>query len=460
MRRQFTLKGSFLLLLTLGCSDNITFKDWEFKFPHSIEALKGSCVEIPCELQYPDNAQNLTFFWYKKAFIGKPIRFNNKTSTNVEERYKGRTFLVGNSLKNCSLRINNVQEREEIYPGISEEITSYNVHKERFCRVYVIDSPPAPVMEGAEQMIENETVHITCSINHTCASSPPSITWNKPDLETTTKHEDLGKGIWRLHSTITYIPSYKDNRTQLECTVTFPNNKTSRRSVTLDITYTPKNVTILVVENDHRDGGDITLLCTSQANPPVTAYTWYKGGRTKTRTGSGIQITVRNETSETYICSARNNLGIGNSSEFSFITHNAAKSEEHNNILIIGGTAGFMALAIMALAVTVCIFKRKQRTSVPIQKKKTLENVKKSEQITMDHLLYENFNGAPGQHSTGARNSRNSPLGPNHEEEKNGFQNEENETSIVYASVELPPANHIARTSRITEETEYVQLMI
>ncbi|XP_069803463.1 myelin-associated glycoprotein-like isoform X4 [Dendropsophus ebraccatus] len=243
MRRQFTLKGSFLLLLTLGCSDNITFKDWEFKFPHSIEALKGSCVEIPCELQYPDNAQNLTFFWYKKAFIGKPIRFNNKTSTNVEERYKGRTFLVGNSLKNCSLRINNVQEREEIYPGISEEITSYNVHKERFCRVYVIDSPPAPVMEGAEQMIENETVHITCSINHTCASSPPSITWNKPDLETTTKHEDLGKGIWRLHSTITYIPSYKDNRTQLECTVTFPNNKTSRRSVTLDITYLGQTAT-------------------------------------------------------------------------------------------------------------------------------------------------------------------------------------------------------------------------
>ncbi|XP_069803462.1 B-cell receptor CD22-like isoform X3 [Dendropsophus ebraccatus] len=354
----FFLKRSFLLLLTLGCFDNVSCKGWGFNFPHTIEVLKGSCVEIPCELQYPDNAQNFTLFWYKNALITYPKVFNSGSPTDVEETYKGRTFLVGNPMDSCSLRINDVQEAVEIYPGINKEINAYKLYSKRVCKVSVIDSPPAPVMEGAEQMIENEPVRITCSINHTCPSSPPSITWNKPDLEATTRHEDLKWGIWRLHSTITYIPSYKDDKTQLECTVTFPNIKTSKRSVTLDVTYTPKNVTILVVENDHRDGGDITLLCTSQANPPVTAYTWYKGGRTKTRTGSGIQITVRNETSETYICSARNNLGIGNSSEFSFITHNAAKSEEHNNILIIGGTAGFMALAIMALAVTVCIFKR------------------------------------------------------------------------------------------------------
>ncbi|XP_072011123.1 B-cell receptor CD22-like [Engystomops pustulosus] len=216
---------------------------------------------------------------------------------------------------------------------------------------------------------ENEAVTISCSVNHTCASSPPSITWNKPDIQVIRNHEDLDRGIWRITSTFTFTPSYRDDKTQLQCTVTFPNMKISRQSVILDITYKPQNVTISVLQKTE---DNTTLRCTSQANPAVTTYTWHKVGETKTFMGSGELITVQNGTSEKYICSAGNEIGTADSPEFYFMSHTAPENEKLNNILIIGGKTGFTLLGIILLGIFFIL--KGEKICCKMQKPESQEN--------------------------------------------------------------------------------------
>lgn len=120
-------------------------------------------------------------------------------------------------------------------PRAGEDAKSLLIQGVPSTHVFLPESPPAPRIEGTEQMQEKERARITCAVSHTCASSPPSIAWNRPDVDATMGHEDLGQGIWRIDSTIQYIPSYEDDKTQLECAITFQNEKISRQSVTLDI---------------------------------------------------------------------------------------------------------------------------------------------------------------------------------------------------------------------------------
>ncbi|XP_073511836.1 B-cell receptor CD22-like isoform X2 [Phyllobates terribilis] len=436
-----------------GCNEETPCKDWGFSFPQSLDVLKGSCVEIPCRITYPNDAQNFSLFWYQNVLKGYPRIINRRNPTDVEKKYKGRTSLVGNSMDNCSLRINNVEEPVKIYPGINEDINSYYTNNERFCTLSIIEAPPQPIINGADHMKEEEPVSITCSVTHTCASSPPNITWNKPDLDLIMSHEDLDRGVWRIKSIIKYIPLYRDDKTKLTCTVTFPNRKISEQSVTLDIKYKPKNVTITV---QPMEGDYIILLCTSHANPSITNYAWYKGEK-KTFARIGEHMTVLNVSSDTYVCSATNDIGTRNSSIFSFTNH-YDREENSKNILIIGGAVIFLALAVTVLVVIFFILKRRRNTSsAHVREKRTQESDQVTEKIMMENVLYENFDDVSKKDSP---RTRNQILEKNNSgEERNSCQGKAKmtEDSIVYCSVELLPASRIPRN---TEETEYAQLNI
>ncbi|XP_056398552.1 carcinoembryonic antigen-related cell adhesion molecule 6-like isoform X3 [Hyla sarda] len=459
-RRFFFLRGSLLLLFTLGSFCNDHEGKWTFTFPQSISAVRHSDVEIPCNFTAPADYGEVRIVWYTYHIAQYPIVYSEDQSKILPE-YRGRTSLIPNGANSCSLRITGVTKREWYYPGISKEINSYKLNREeteKAVQLKIPDTPPAPLMNGSEQMIEKEPVRITCSVNHTCPSNPPSITWNNPDLPVTMSREDRDEGIQRVNSTITYNPSYNDDKTQLKCTVTFPNKRVLSYYVTLNIKYKPRDVTISVVENIQRmEGDNVTLSCTSRANP-VAEHTWYEVGKTKTRTRTGNEITVQNGTSEKFICSAKNDMGSINSSVFSF-TSCEDENVTHKNIVIIGGIAGIMALAIIVLVVISCFLKRRQGTTIPTENK-TQENIKITEKITMENMLYGNFKGAAEQNSPGARNFY-LPHNNDGEETKSGqYKKEKMIKSIVYTSVALSPANPYLKAARTTEEPEYAQLNI
>ncbi|XP_077312364.1 LOW QUALITY PROTEIN: B-cell receptor CD22-like [Lithobates pipiens] len=351
-----------------GCSEDKSCKDWKFTFPSIIDALKGSCVEIPCTFTHPEDAKDFNFFWYSKWNQAKI--FNNKTPSDVADEYKGRTFLTGNTGNDCSIKINNVEKTESYYPGINIDINS-NTLKNRHVFVYVADRPPEPLISGTENLEDKKTVNISCAVNHTCPSHPPTLTWNITGNPIMENHEDLHfQGSRRMETRMTYTASYTDDKTVLQCAATFPNNKTSVKIMTLNIKYRPRSV-IISVDNT-QEGDDVMLLCSSQANPPVNNYTWYgigEGG--KLSHGHGDKISVKNTTTEKYICAATNDMGTEASSVIEFTN----QSGNERRILYAGIGTGVGLVLIIVLIVLFCIYRRKIKTSVLKER-----NVEKTQQ--------------------------------------------------------------------------------
>ena len=68
-------------------------------------------------------------------------------------------------------------------------------------------------------------------------------------------------------------------------------------------------------------GNTVTLTCSSDANPPVEIYTWFKVGES-TPVGSGQQYSITNIRSEDggqYYCEARNEHGAEDSTAVSIM---------------------------------------------------------------------------------------------------------------------------------------------
>ncbi|XP_040183177.1 uncharacterized protein LOC120916334 isoform X2 [Rana temporaria] len=330
-----------------GCSDDKSCEDWKFTFPLVIFAVKGSCVDIPCTFTRPEDAKDYNFFWYSRDDQAKI--FNNKTPNDVADEYKGRTFLTGNTENNCSIKIINVEKTERYYPGINIDINSDKLEN-RYVLVSVTDTPPEPSISGTENLEDKKMVIISCAVNHTCLSHPPTLTWNITGHPIMENHKDLHfLGRWTMESRMTYTASYTDDKTVLQCAATFPNNKTSVKIITLNIKYRPRSVTISVDDDKNaQEGDDVTLLCSSQANPPVNNYTWYRIGEGgKLLHGHGDKISVNDTTTEKYICAATNYMGTEESSVFEY-------SKQYNPSYAYLAFLGVICLLLLALIIYFC----------------------------------------------------------------------------------------------------------
>ncbi|XP_073511413.1 Schwann cell myelin protein-like [Phyllobates terribilis] len=217
-----------------GCLNRSSCSDWNFRFPKTIKALRSSCLEIPCTLTFPTEVNDFNVLWFFETSTRGIVVYNNKSRDMVDRRYKGRTSLVRMRRNSCSLRIDNVQNDGQYYPGISRILNAYNLDG-RFCTVSVADVPPKPVIKGTENLIEGTVVNITCAVNYTCASSPPTLTWNIQNFQAITQYVNRSLGNWEVKSEMPYSPSSKDNNSSLQCNATFQNGPTSMQSVTLSI---------------------------------------------------------------------------------------------------------------------------------------------------------------------------------------------------------------------------------
>ncbi|KAL6482091.1 hypothetical protein MHYP_G00101710 [Metynnis hypsauchen] len=156
-------------------------------------------------------------------------------------------------------------------------------------------------VEAPEEVTEGETADLTC--NTTCSLTDPTFIWYKDGHPLTTKtfknnqlhlqtvsSEDAGsyscavRGSQHLHST----------------------------THSLRVRYPPKNVLVSISPSGEIvEGSSVTLACSSDGNPPVKIYTWFKEGGTSP-VGSGQNYSIINITADhtgLYYCVAQNDHG-------------------------------------------------------------------------------------------------------------------------------------------------------
>ncbi|XP_069598882.1 B-cell receptor CD22-like [Ranitomeya imitator] len=310
------IKQIYLLLIYQGFYLGSVCQRWTF--PSRITALIGSCVEIPCTYHPARRSGASSAVWYlyhSRDYI--QILNTKDSSSSIRISYKGRTSLVSAD-NSCTLRIDPVKREDGdkyYYPGIAEDI-AINAADEHEGYVYLSLTGANEIqLFGPNIMTEGEATLIRCTIVHTCRSSPPSLEWNKPG-QAQNQVGEISGGSWIEASNLTYIPSYVDDGTTIQCTATYHNGRKAEVSGTLNINYAPKNVAITVVNmGELMEGSDVTLRCKSFSKTDVYEYEWYKGKDKTKLPDRGWEITVRNVTrdGEPYSCAAINQVGRGES---------------------------------------------------------------------------------------------------------------------------------------------------
>ncbi|KAE8574166.1 hypothetical protein XENTR_v10024982 [Xenopus tropicalis] len=288
---------------------------WSFSFPQSIQALKGSCVEIPCSYTRPRTLKPPKVMWYIEGQRYYYTVFNSQDRTAALDTYVLRTKHVPDAINSCTLHISNVRSDDEgsYIPGV-DDTDAYNLNGTTM-RITVIDAPYTINLQGPTVMTEGIPVAIRCSVEHTCGSDPPTLRWNKRQYLPRTGKQYISEGRWEAISEITYSPTYEDDETEIQCSATYPNGQTSHNAAPLNIIYPPKNITVLIRQKEIQEEDDVTLSCFSKSKLEINSYQWFKGVEKIRLSDRDQEITVRNVSwlTEPYSCSALNSQGMGES---------------------------------------------------------------------------------------------------------------------------------------------------
>ncbi|KAK3509535.1 hypothetical protein QTP70_001183 [Hemibagrus guttatus] len=156
--------------------------------------------------------------------------------------------------------------------------------------------------------VEGDSVTLSCSSD----ANPPvlSYSWFKQsaaaDTLLTTGQNYSISNISSQHSGLYYCTAHN----QLG-----HHNSTPTQ---LDVLYSPKNTRAVVLPSgDTVEGDSVTLSCSSDANPPVLSYSWFKqsaAADTLLTTGQSYSISyISSQHSGLYYCTVHNQLGHRNS---------------------------------------------------------------------------------------------------------------------------------------------------
>ncbi|MFT7800650.1 sialic acid-binding Ig-like lectin 6 [Arapaima gigas] len=214
---------------------------WAVEVPEAVDALRGSCLVIPCKFMCPD-------FWIpSNTTVGLWLELSDASfvyhpnASKVAGKYKGRTQLVGDLKKgNCSLKIRHIQNNDNGPFYFRVQMTRYNFSFAKSkVHVRVIDVPGDPVLNVTEVVQVGKNVSATCSVNHSCPSNLPSLTWNRNGL-VVVESRWLDGGQWTATSVLTFVPEVSDNRKHLECTADYKLQNKFRSLKVLDVRYPPE----------------------------------------------------------------------------------------------------------------------------------------------------------------------------------------------------------------------------
>ncbi|KAL2086720.1 hypothetical protein ACEWY4_017779 [Coilia grayii] len=272
---------------------------WSVVYTHqSICAVKGSSVDLGCSYSYPSNVIVTETFWHKPEMM---------EDLSKKGEYANRVTYLGNNDSDSAMRIEDLREsdsgeyrfrfltndtagRFSGSPGISLSVLTLQV-----------EMSPTTVTEG-------QSVTLTC--RPTCDTGvEPTFVWYKNGLPVANQRRTT-------YRTMTINSVSKTHSGRYSCAVQGHENHPSP-AVALNVQYSPKNTSASISPSSNIvEGNSVTLTCSSDANPPVHNYTWYKINRGETTVGSGQNYNIFNINSEDtgqYYCRATNVVGFSNS---------------------------------------------------------------------------------------------------------------------------------------------------
>ncbi|XP_058655180.1 Schwann cell myelin protein-like isoform X2 [Onychostoma macrolepis] len=216
-------------------NESISYFQYEADVIPNITALPRSCVVIPCSFKMKEEyLTRLQVLWVTE----KGGYMFHTNPSNILYNFKGHTRLLGNpDEQNCTVEMDNVQTHDNGPFCFRAERENERYSFNNSC-VFIImrASPNKPVMSSLPEDIEPGTdVAVKCSVNHTCSTHPPEITWSVPTARETISHNHMGGGVWETVSAVTFIPTGYEEKDEIVCTANFWGGKTQENTAFLRV---------------------------------------------------------------------------------------------------------------------------------------------------------------------------------------------------------------------------------
>ncbi|KAL7852125.1 hypothetical protein SRHO_G00179100 [Serrasalmus rhombeus] len=276
------------LLMTAGAFGT----EWSVKYnQQKICALKGSTVFMNGTFTHPEGLTVTETFW-----VISPVPRVESTDLSKEPDYSGRVEFFTDDQKHFSLKLSDVMKMDEHRFCFKIET---NEVKERWTGVPGVQLRVTELhVEAPEEVTKGETANLTCKT--TCSLTDPFI-WYKNGRPLTTKAIKNNQ----LH--LQTVSS--EDAGSYSCAVGGSQHLRSTAH-SLRVRYPPKRVSVSISPSGEIvEGSSVTLTCSSDGNPPVKNYTWFKGS---TSVGEGKTYSIpniRSEHSGEYTCQSQNDHG-------------------------------------------------------------------------------------------------------------------------------------------------------
>ncbi|KAI5093795.1 myelin-associated glycoprotein-like [Silurus meridionalis] len=306
-------------------------REFSISLPERVEGLRGLCVLVPCsfeiEEQYDEDLQgNPAGIWLKDGTNHNYYKVFN-SGEPAENTIKGK--ITGDLLmKNCTTIFYNIRRKDSgvYYFRLEAAGPLRNTYTSSSVSVRVGASPIRPSitlykedqekLEDQKQVLEGTSVRLMCSARSPCPFNPPTFTWNfLPEGGRQEQNHSSSFSSSQLNFKATHLHHGRD----FTCTVTYQLqnfNKSEQSSFTLHVLYGPRNTSVSASPSASvLLGSSVSLSCSSDGNPAVLNYTWYRENGEQIGTGNHLTInTTDSPHSALYYCRAQNQHGDHNSS--------------------------------------------------------------------------------------------------------------------------------------------------
>ncbi|ROL42774.1 B-cell receptor CD22 [Anabarilius grahami] len=219
---------------------------------------------VTLNVMYPPRNVSVLITGSGETASGDSVTLNCSSDSNPPAEiswFKGGTFVGSGRIYNIS-KISSDDSGEY-------KCKSINKHGEKYSDAVTLNVmyPPRNVsvlITGSGEVVSGDSVTLICSSD----SNPPALnlSWFK-------RGTFVGSG--RIYN-ISKISS--DDSGQYKCKSINKHGEKYSDSVTLNVMYPPRNVSVLITGSGERVSGDsVTLSCSSDSNPPAE-ISWLKGG--------------------------------------------------------------------------------------------------------------------------------------------------------------------------------------
>ncbi|XP_055359206.1 uncharacterized protein LOC114843099 [Betta splendens] len=240
---------------------------WSFTTPSSLTAMRGSCIIIPCSFTYSKSQPiNLRVIWYLFQSNQYPAVYDQRQA--VTAKFNGLTSLIGSfGERNCSLKIESLEMNhngDRLYPWIDEHpITSYHLPDGRLSdkttQLIVTNKAQEPQLSTIGVPRVGEQGRVSCSVHHTCITSPPILTLSGISGEDVFMDSLVSNGMWQR--TIERTWKVQETDQSVTCTVSYSGGQKAKSELVLKVECPYEEIKMLEPPGELTEGMAKSVLC-------------------------------------------------------------------------------------------------------------------------------------------------------------------------------------------------------